>query len=174
MIRLRKLQEKDAPFMIEWMHDSEIQKCFQRPMGEKTLADVIVFIRSASNEFQDGKSMHYAIVDQTDEYMGTISLKDIDTNSHKAEYAISLRKKAQGKGVATEATKEILKVAFEKYGLGRVYLNVLEDNHKAIKLYEKCGFVYEGEFRKHLLLRGEYKTLKWYSMLREEYIEKYM
>ena len=28
---LRKLEEKDAPFMLEWMHDEEINKGFQKP-----------------------------------------------------------------------------------------------------------------------------------------------
>lgn len=173
-MRVRRLEEKDAEGMLEWMHDSDIQKWFQIPMGEKSLTDVLGFIRSASNVYEDGGSIHYAIVDEKDEYLGTISLKDIDTHARKAEYAISLRKKAQGKGIATEATLELFKIAFKKYALERVYLNVLADNDKAIRLYEKCGFTYEGEFRKHLLLRGEYKTLKWYSILAEEYREKFM
>lgn len=46
---------------------------------------------------------------------------------------------------------------------------VLLDNKRAIYLYEKCGFTYEGEFRNHLFLRGEFKMLKWYGILREEY-----
>jgi len=44
----------------------------------------------------------------------------------------------------------------------------------AHSMYERIGFVYEGAFRKHLFLRGEYKTLKWYSILREEYLAKYV
>lgn len=166
---LRRLQEKDANGMLEWMHDPEIQKSFQAPMGEKTLEDVRNFIQSASIAWEDGKSVHYAIADETDEYMGTISLKELDMHVGKAEYAISLRKNAQGKGIATQATMELLRLAFEEHGLKRVYLNVLADNERAIQLYEKCGFRYEGEFRKHLLLRNEYRNLKWYAVLEEEY-----
>ena len=65
--------------------------------------------------------------------------------------------------------KEILKIAFEEFLLHRIYLNVLSDNQKAIRLYEKCGFVCEGTFRNHLLLGKEFKSLKWYSILKEEY-----
>ena len=108
-------------------------------------------------------------MDENDDYLGTISLKDVDIISGNAEYAISLRKKAQGRGIATQATKELLKKAFEQFGFEKVYLNVLADNEHAIHLYEKCGFVYEGEFRRHLFLKGEYKTLKWYSVLKKEY-----
>ena len=172
-MKLRKLDEKDAAGMLEWMHDPEIQKFFQIDMINRTKEDVIEFIHHSRIDMAEGESIHYAIADDTDEYLGTISLKDLDLMAKNAEYAISLRKKAQGRGIASEATKELLKRAFWEFKMERIYLNVLSENRKAIQLYEKCGFVYEGEFRKHLFLKGEYKTLKWYSMLKEEYFTKW-
>ena len=44
-------------------------------------------------------------------------------------------------------------------GLRRLYLTVLEDNHRAIRAYEKCGFVAEGRLRKHAYKRGEFRDL---------------
>ena len=169
-MRLRKLEERDAEGMLEWMKDPEINKNFRFSTDNKNLQDVLKFIREAKTMPIEGKSIHYAIVGENDEYLGTISLKNINMVDKNAEYAISLRTKAQGKGTATQATKLLLKKAFELFNLERVYLNVLTDNVKAIKLYEKIGFVYEGEFRKCLFLRGEYKDLKWYSILRDEYL----
>lgn len=166
---LRELKEKDIDGMLEWMHDPEIQKYFHVTMTERTREDVQQFIKSAVANPIEGKDIHYAIADDDDEYLGTISLKHVDLISLNAEYAISLRKCAQGKGIAAWATKEILKIAFEEFLLHRIYLNVLSDNQKAIRLYEKCGFVFEGTFRNHLLLGGEFKSLKWYSMLKGEY-----
>lgn len=166
---LRKLKKRDAEGMLEWMHDPEIQKNFQMDTLHKTYEDVVQFIQSASDKAAYGKSMHYAITDEKDEYLGTISLKDIDMTARKAEYAIALRKKAHGKGVGMAATRELLRIAFEEIGLERVYLNVLSENERAIHLYEKCGFSYEGEFRKHLFLHGKYYNLKYYGILKEEY-----
>lgn len=173
-MKLRKLELKDAVGMLEWMRDPEIQKCFRFNTENKSLGDVSEFIQTAETNPIDGKSIHLAIVDENDEYLGTISLKEIDAISKSAEYAISLRKCAQGKGVGSAATREILRMAFEEFGLERIYLNVLADNEVAIQLYEKIGFIYEGKFRNHLFLRGEYKTLKWYSMLKDEYKAKYI
>lgn len=171
-MRLRKLEEKDADYMLEWMTDSEIQKYFRFDMANRKKEDILAFINNAEIKMIDGKSIHYAIADERNEYLGTISLKNINLVSRNAEYAISLRKKAQGRGIATEATKELLRRAFFEFGLEKVYLNVLSENDKAIRLYEKCGFVYEGEFRKHLFLKGEFKALKWYSILKEEYLSQ--
>lgn len=166
---LRKLEKKDAKWMLEWMHDEEIQQNFRTDMLSRDYADALSFIENAAEKPEEGKNIHYAIVDEKDEYLGTISLKKIDLTAGKAEYAICLRKKAQGKGIARQATKELLKKAFEEFGLERVYLNVLSDNEKAIHLYEKSGFCCEGEFRRHLFLNGRYKDLKWYGILKEEY-----
>ena len=169
IVYLRKLEEKDAKGMLEWMQDTEIQKRFRFAIETVKREDVLRFIKVAETEPIEGKSIHYAIADEDDEYLGTISLKDVDLLARKAEYAISLRRKAQGMGVGTKATMKILEAAFDRFGLERVYLNVLSDNERAIHLYEKCGFIYEGEFRNHLFLRGEYKSLKWYSMLKKDF-----
>ena len=168
---LRRLQEKDAEGMLEWMHDPEIQRNFRTDMAHKKYEEVVAFIRDAKFQVIDGQSVHYAVADETDEYIGTISLKNIDLTAKKAEYAICLRKKAHGRGIALAATRELLEIAFRQFGLARVYLNVLSDNEKAIHLYEKCGFHCEGEFRNHLFLQGKYHNLKWYGILKEEYIK---
>ena len=111
MIRLRQLQEKDAEGMLEWMQDSEIRKSFRFCTDNKTKADVLEFIRNAEVAPIEGKSIHYAVSDDNDEYLGTISLKDVNLTARNGEYAISLRRKAQGKGIGREATIELLRRA---------------------------------------------------------------
>ena len=143
MIRLRELKEKDAVLMLEWMHDPDVQK-----------------------------GLHFAIVNDDDEYLGTVSLKEIDLVNKSVEYAITLRKKAQGLGYAYIATGQVLKKAFREYGLHRVYLSVYADNVKAIRLYERCGFSYEGEFREHLKVGNHFVNWKWYGILENEYKEE--
>lgn len=157
---LRKLEEKDAPFMLEWMHDDTINCNFQYPFGEMTMEKVKAFI---GNSF-DEENMHFAIVDENDEYLGTISLKNISNKNKNAEYAIVTRKKAQGTGVAKVATKEIRRYAFEELGLHKVYLNVLQENERAIRFYEKCGFVKEGISIDAIRIKDDYKNLIWYAI----------
>ena len=171
MITLRELQIKDAPLMLEWMHDPDNQKAFKKNMISMTQEEAEAFIKSSRvpSAPKQGESIHFAIADEEDEYLGTISLKDIDLKNKTAEYAIATRKKAQGRGVAFAATDLLLNIAFKEYGLHRVYLNVLADNTKAIHLYEKCGFTLEGEFREHLKIGDTYVNWKWYGMLKNEF-----
>lgn len=167
-MRLRYLEEKDKKYILEWMKDPRVN-CFFRFNPENiTLESVTEFIHSSA---KDKNNYNFAIVDNDDVYLGTISLKNIDFDAKTAEYAIALRYNAQGKGVGIFATKEILKYAFETLKLNRVYLNVLADNINAIKLYEKCDFIFEGEFKKHLRINGQLKNLRWYGILKENYYE---
>lgn len=171
MIDLRELQEKDAENMLEWMHDSESQKGFRRDMMSTTLEEARQFCREAklTDNPKQGQSIHWAIIDETDEYLGTISLKNINTEYNSAEFAISVRKKARERGISVEAVRLLLKKGFKEMGLHRIYMTVLADNIAAIKLYEKCGFTYEGELRDHIFTRGQYISWKIYAMLDHEY-----
>ena len=162
-MRLRQLDLKDAELMLEWMKDKEITQFFKIESDTVTLDSVKDFILSSS---LCEKNKHYAIVDNKDIYLGTISLKNIDTKNGNAEYAIALRKCAIGTEVAKQATVNILNKSFDQFKLHRVYLNVIADNVRAIKFYEKMGFVFEGEFKKHLLIDGIYRDLKWYAIMR--------
>ena len=168
-MRLRKLQSKDAKGMLEWMKEPTINQYFRFDSSSVNRDTVEQFIIDAQEKFEKNETYHYAIVDEGNEYLGTVSLKDIDHLAKTAEYAISLRKCAQGKGIGSWATREILRIAFEEKGLHRVYLNVLTKNKMAIKMYKKCGFIYEGEFKEHLFIKGELQSLQWYAMLYDEY-----
>ena len=157
---LRTLEEKDAPLMLEWMHDPSINRFFRFDAEKMTEEKCREYIRSAA---VSADCRHYAVVDDNDEYLGTISLKGIDAQKGTAEYAISMRSCAHGSGAAMYATKELLRKAFDELGLNRVYLNVLSDNVRANRFYEKAGFKFVREEKEAVEIRGEKHSLKWYE-----------
>lgn len=161
MNAIRRLELKDAEGMLEWMHDCDVNKYFQYPFAQSTLDSVNQFI---NNSFND-ENQHFAIVNEKDEYCGTVSLKNISYTNGNAEYAIVLRKCAQGMGIAHKATEEILQYAFRQLKLHKVYLNVLSENIRARRLYEKCGFLLEGLAKDAVQINGSYYDLAWYSVV---------
>ena len=78
-------------------------------------------------------------------------------------------KRNYDKGYGTEATKLMLNHAFNNLNLNRIYLKVLEDNPRAIKIYDKCGFKKEGVLRSAVYKNGSYKNLIIMSILKEEF-----
>ena len=173
-MKLRLLEKKDVLGMLEWMHDPAVNCFFRFHADSMTEEKALSFIENAKKQAEEGKNYHFAITDQNDEYLGTISLKEVDWEAKVAEYAISLRKMVWGRGIATQATKEILKYAFETLELNKIFLNVISNHEKAIHLYEKCGFRFEGEFKNHIFVKGEIKSLQWFRILKEEYLEDQM
>lgn len=166
---IRKLEEKDLAGMLEWMHDEEVTRYLQADFASMTQDAARSFIEDARKQDKHSTAWHFAIVDDDDEYMGTISLKNIDHTSKNAEYAIVTSKRAHGKGFARKASEDILAVGFNELGLERIYLCVTTDNVPANKLYQKLGFIEEGVWRKHLFINAAYHDLRWYGLLKEDY-----
>lgn len=136
-MRLRPLTEKDAPFMLEWMHDESVVENLQANFAAKTLADCEAFIRSCADTTEN---LHMAIVDDTDEYMGTVSLKHIRRDRSDAEFAITIRACAMGKGLSAYGMREIIRMGLEELGLRKVYWCVSPDNKRAVRFYDKNGY----------------------------------
>lgn len=134
-MRLRLLEERDAPLMLEWMHDLSVVGNLKADFTKKTLADCKEFIYKAQNTRDD---LHMAVADDNDEYMGTVSLKHIKHKS--AEFGIVIRKKAMGAGYSVYAMKEILRVAFEELHLDKVFWCVSPMNKRALHFYGKNGY----------------------------------
>ena len=136
-MRLRKLMEKDAPLMLEWMHDRGVTQNLRADFSSRTLEDARRFIDHSQ---EDDKNLHLAVVSDRDEYMGTVSLKDLSPRDGSAEFAIVVRSCAMGRGYAWFAMQEILRIAFCEQGLKRVYWCVSRENQRAVRFYEKHGF----------------------------------
>ena len=161
---LRKLELKDAPFMLEWMKDDTISRHFNNNFINMRLDDCIKFIRDSDN---NKKNIHYAICNNEDQYIGTISLENFDFKNKNAEYAIVVTKKAMGTGIAKEATDAILKIAFDELSLHKVYLCVSEKNKRAISFYEKYGMTREAIFKRHIYQDNQFHDLIWFSCFNE-------
>lgn len=136
-MQLRKLQPQDAPLMLEWMHDKDVVEFMGANFAEKTIEDCQRFIESAQ---QDDENLNLAIVDDADEYMGTVSLKHINKDEGVAEFAITIRKCAMGKGYSAYGMKEILRIGLTELGLEKIYWCVSSLNKRAVKFYDKNGY----------------------------------
>ena len=101
----------------------------------------------------------------TDEYMGTVSLKNIEDES--AEFAITVRAEAMGRGYSWFGMESILDKAFAEYGLESVYWCVSKDNLRAVRFYDKHNFHVALDIPKTVIARyEEIENLKWYSVLK--------
>ncbi len=136
-MKIRELQLKDAPLMLEWMQDKSVVKDLKVDFRSKTIEDCRNFITAS---WKDEINRHLAIVDEADTYMGTVSLKHIDMYRKQAEFAIVIRLCAMGRGISQYAMKEMIRKGFREMGLEKIYWCVSENNKRAIRFYEKNGY----------------------------------
>ncbi len=76
--------------------------------------------------------------------------------AHVRGLGISVASGWQGRGVGDRLMQAALYWADRWAGILRVELTVLSDNTRAIKLYERHGFITEGTMRGHILRDGVY------------------
>lgn len=136
-MQLRRLQMEDAPLMLEWMHDPDAVAHMHARFGAMTLADCQEFIRSAQS---DVPNLHRAVADEEGTYLGTVSLKKINKQQGKAEFAIAVRRIAMGQGVSSWAMKAILTLGFTELGLWCIYWCADAANVRACRFYAKQGY----------------------------------
>ena len=96
-----------------------------------------------------------AWVIMTERLIGEIRLHGLHRADRRAFLAIGiLDPTCLGQGLGTEAIQMVLRYAFGPMGLHRVTVRVLAYNVRAIRAYEKCGFVVEGREREAAWVDG--------------------
>ena len=93
----------------------------------------------------------------TDRLIGTCAFSQLDGDNGSALYHITIGEAdAWGRGMGTEATQLMVDHAFGTLGLHRIALYVFEFNVRAIRAYQRCGFVVEGRSRESIWRDGRW------------------
>jgi len=156
LVRLRRYEPSDLDELMRFVNDEEVT----RNLGSLLTLPVS---RLAEEGFVENVSRgshndhEFAIETLGGEYLGGCGLHRIDWIDRNAEVGIVIWKKEYwGKGYGSDAMMVLLRCAFRKMNLHRVFLRVYEDNERAIRSYEKCGFQREGVLRETRFIDGRY------------------
>lgn len=78
---------------------------------------------------------------------------------HTASLGMMVHDRFQGRGIGRRLLETLLDLADNALGLVRVELEVMPDNVRAVRLYERCSFEHEGRKRKALFQDGAHRDL---------------
>ncbi|WP_026688951.1 GNAT family N-acetyltransferase [Alteribacter aurantiacus] len=87
------------------------------------------------------------VIKDSNTFIGTIGLDHIGVSGKKAEIGFDLHPSYWGKGLGSEALREILRYAFEELHLYRIGAVTFPENLDSITLLEKFHFEKEGCLR---------------------------
>ncbi len=107
--------------------------------------------------YQENKDGVFLLAKSGDEIIcvATAFPTDNRRHSHVLNFAISVKKKYWGQGVAGKVMDEVIDLA-RKRGFYKIILYVLMSNESAIKLYLKKGFEIEGKLAGNMKIDDEY------------------
>ena len=110
---------------------------------------------AAEKWVQSIESQQHAWIIDVRGLIGSVRLHSMSAADHRAALAIGIDDACKlGQGLGSETIRLVLGHAFGSMALHRVSLRVLAINTRAIRAYEKCGFVIEGREREAALVDG--------------------
>lgn len=164
---LRPVTAEDAPGLLELLADPESS----RLTATRAELDPEAARRWYATRADHDDRLDLAIVEnETGTYVGEVVLNDLHVENRSCSFRISLvGARVFGRGYGTEATRLVLRHAFEAVGIHRVELDVYAFNPRARHVYEKVGFVLEGTKREALFWDGEWIDAAVMAMLESDW-----
>jgi len=165
-VRLRPVEEHDLPRFVEWLADAELRRWLANIESPPTLEEEYDWWHDKRS---DPNSVMWAIDTLDGSLVGSTELR-LTLRADRAEMGIAIHDKTRwSEGLGTDAVRLVVDYAFEELNLNRVELTTDEDNVRALRCYEKVGFVREGLLRQHRLVDGRFGNTVVMSILRDEW-----
>lgn len=166
--RIRKWKLSDAADLAMAISNKNIQDNLRDglpyPYTEKDGADFISAMLSAD----ENETFAFAIT-VDDKVVGSIGVFR-QGNIHRltAELGYYIAEEHWGRGIMTEAVRQICQYVFEKSDIIRIYAEPFAYNVASCRVLEKAGFRYEGTLRNNAVKNGKIIDMKMYSLLKAE------
>jgi len=169
-ITLRALQEPDLRLLATWWNDPEWAALQQRVIKPRPDAAIEEMFRDWS-ENKPSSDVGFSIVSSHGgELLGHLTLYGMSLPERCASFAILLGPDHVSQGIGLRATRLALTYGFRELGLNRIELRVWAFNTRAIRAYEKTGFVVEGRRREAVFHDGRFHDELIMSVLARDHL----
>jgi diamine N-acetyltransferase len=152
MLRLRKIEPSDLPFLYQWENDATMwaDSDTHNPLSRHDLHQYIE--NTTGDIYRDGQlrliiegvtdiSSPNSPIASSPNIIGCIDLFDFDARNRKAAIGMYIAPEARGKGVGKQAVQLLLDYAFGFLYLRMVYAIISVHNTACSHIYEQMGFI---------------------------------
>ena len=134
------------------------------------LADFTAFSKWLDGCEKSQARYFYAVIDRDEHVVGIMSLMEIRPEMRVIEVGYIVYSPAlQRTPLATEAQYLLARYAFEELGYRRYEWKCDSLNAPSRRAAQRFGFIFEGIFRQHMIVKGRNRDTAWYSMLDSEW-----
>ncbi len=166
---LRKMQKSDSEDMFAYARLPEVTRylLWKEHENEFYTREYLSFIEKHD---KIGKFYDWAIVDrESGRMIGTCGFAHLNFPNNSGEIGYVLNPEFWGRGIAHEACSAVIKFGFCELSLNRIEAKAFEQNKRSRRVMEKLGMTFEGVARSSMLIKGEYRDIATYAILKSEY-----
>ena len=169
-IRLRAPEREDLPRFVAWLNDPQVRTGLMIDLPLSQVMEEGWFENMLKQPVEEHPMVIELLQDDSWIPLGNCAFHEINWRYRSAQVGLFIGEKSYwDKGIGTEVMCLLLKHGFETLNLNRIGLMVFENNHRAIRAYEKAGFIHEGRTRQGHYQEGEYLDIIHMSILRAEW-----
>ena len=166
--KIRKWELSDAAALAAALSNKKVQDNLRDglpyPYTEQDGTDYI----SAMLLADENDTFAFAITVDT-KVVGSIGIfRQGNIHRQTAELGYYIAEEYWGKGIMTEAVKQICEYVFDKSDIIRIYAEPFSYNVASCRVLEKAGFQSEGTLRSNAVKNGKVLDMKMYSLLKME------
>lgn len=164
-IQLRAVEPEDVDLLYQWENDREIWH-LSRTLTPFSRFDIEQYVLNAGKDIFTDKQVRMMIdKKESSETVGAIDLFDFDPLNRRTGIGILIRENHRNQGFAAEALKLVTGYCFETLMVHQVFANILADNDKSIRLFEKAGFKLSGNKRDWVLIESRWRDELFYQLI---------
>ena len=172
-LRLRSYRETDAEAHLPIYSREDVSRFLLQDPWTAEMAETEIAKRLPRTGLETESRTLALVIETADglhslegsRVIGDIALWLEDGSDEKAEIGWILDPAASGHGFATEAAIAVLNVAFDHYGLHRVFAQMDSRNTASAKLARRIGMREEAHLRKDWWSKGEWTDTLIFGML---------
>lgn len=162
---LRRVDVKDVNEIIALRSNPETMKYIPRPLV-KTTEDALEHIAMMDAKIENNEGINWAITQKGNpKLIGVIGHYRIKPEHYRAEIGYMLLPEFSGKGIISEAVKEVVKYGFKGMQLHSIEAVIDPENNASAKVLEKNGFVKEAHLKENEFFEGRFLDSVIYSLL---------
>lgn len=144
MIKLRKIEPTDLPFLYQWENDASAwaDGANHNPLSQQ---DLRAYIESTTGDIYRDGQLRLIIEDLSTlnfqpSTLGCIDLFDFDPRNRRAAIGMYIAPEHRGKGVGKEALRLLEQYAFGHLNLRVLYAVIATNNTACTTLYRNAGY----------------------------------
>ena len=166
-LTLRSFLDRDAEDVYAYAKDPRVGPAAGWPphTSVENSLEIIRTVFSAPNVFALVDKQSAAVIGSA----GFVGRHRTELPGPDEELGYALSPQFWGRGLMSEAARELIRFGFEDLGLHTIWCNHYDGNERSRRVIEACGFCHQFSQEEAVELMGERRMTHYYALSREEW-----